>query len=117
MRNGNNDVKHRRKWLAVLLVFSMIATLCMPIYSKAQDVPLENVPEGYIGIYDIADLYGIRNDLTANYILMKDIDMSEDTAEGGDWNLTGHGWTPIDGFAGTFDGNGHRILECISMGK
>lgn len=117
MRNGNNDVKHRRKWLAVLLVFSMIATLCMPIYSKAQDVPLENVPEGYIGIYDIADLYGIRNDLTANYILMKDIDMSEDTAEGGDWNLTGHGWTPIDGFAGTFDGNGHRIIGMHIYGE
>lgn len=117
MRNANNDVYHRRKWLAVLLVFSMIATLCMPIYSKAQDVPLENVPEGYIGIYDIADLYGIRNDLTANYILMKDIDMSEDTAEGGDWNLKGHGWTPIDGFAGTFDGNGHRIIGMHIYGE
>lgn len=117
MRNGNNDVKHHRKWLAVLLVFSMIATLYMPTYSKAQNAPLENVPEGYIGIYDIADLYGIRNDLTANYILMKDIDMSEDTAEGGDWNLTGHGWTPIDGFAGTFDGNGHRIIGMHIYGE
>lgn len=75
------------------------------------------MPEGYIGIYDIADLYGIRNDLTANYILMKDIDMSEDTAEGGDWNLTGHGWTPIDGFAGTFDGNGHRIIGMHIYGE
>lgn len=117
MRNGNNDVKHHRKWLAVLLVFSMIATLYMPTYSKAQNAPLENVPEGYIGIYDIADLYGIRNDLTANYILMKDIDMSEDTAEGGDWNLAGHGWTPIDGFAGTFDGNGHRIIGMHIYGE
>lgn len=54
MRNGNNDVKYHRKWLAVLLVFSMIATLYMPTYSKAQNAPLENVPEGYIGIYDIA---------------------------------------------------------------
>lgn len=117
MRNGNNDVKHHRKWLAVLMVFSMIATLYMPTYSKAQNAPLETVPEGYIGIYDIADLYGIRNDLTANYILMKDIDMSEDTAEGGDWNLTGHGWTPIDGFAGTFDGNGHRIIGMHIYGE
>lgn len=100
----------RKKWIAVLLMFSMIATLCMPVSGKAQDASLETVPEEYIGIYDIADLYGIRNDLTANYILMNDIDMSEDTAEGGDWNLTGHGWTPIDGFAGTFDGNGHRII-------
>lgn len=117
MRNGNNDVKHHRKWLAVLLVFSMIVILYVPTYSKAQNAPSETVPEGYIGIYDIADLYGIRNDLSANYILMKDIDMSEDTAEGGDWNLTGHGWTPIDGFAGTFDGNGHRIIGMHIYGE
>lgn len=107
----------RKKWIAVLLMFSMIATLCMPVSSKAQDASLEIVPEEYIGIYDIADLYGIRNDLTANYILMNDIDMSEDTAEGGDWNLTGHGWTPIDGFAGTFDGNGHRIIGMHIYGE
>lgn len=117
MKNVNNDVNHYRKWMAVFLVFSMIATLCMPVYSKAQDAPAETVPEGYIGIYDIADLYAIRNDLSANYILMKDIDMSEDTAEGGDWNLTGHGWTPIDGFAGTFDGNGHRIIGMHIYGE
>lgn len=48
---------------------------------------------------------------------MKNIDMSEDTAEGGDWNLTGHGWTPIDGFAGTFDGNGHRIIGMHIYGE
>lgn len=107
----------RKRWMAVLLMFSMIATLCVPISGKAQDASLETVPEGYIGIYDIADLYGIRNDLTANYILMKDIDMSVDTAEGGDWNLTGHGWTPIDGFAGTFDGNGHRIIGMHIYGE
>lgn len=107
----------RKRWMAVLLMFSMIATLCVPVSGKAQDASLETVPEGYIGIYDIADLYGIRNDLTANYILMNDIDMSEDTAEGGDWNLTGHGWTPIDGFAGTFDGNGHRIIGMHIYGE
>lgn len=107
----------RKKWIAVLLMFSMIATLCMPVSSNAQDAFLEIVPEGYIGIYDIADLYGIRNDLSANYILMKDIDMSEDTAEGGDWNLTGHGWTPIDGFKGAFDGNGHRIIGMHIYGE
>lgn len=117
MRNVNNDVYHHRKWMAVVLTFSMMVTLCIPVYSKAQDASVEVVPEGYIGIYDIADLYGIRNDLSANYILMKDIDMSEDTAEGGDWNLTGHGWTPIDGFKGTFDGNGHRIIGMHIYGE
>lgn len=117
MRNVKYGALHHRRWMAVLLVFSMVVTLCMPVYSKAQDAPAETVSEGYIGIYDIADLYGIRNDLSANYILMKDIDMSEDTAEGGDWNLTGHGWTPIDDFAGTFDGNGHRIIGMHIYGE
>ena len=49
----------RKRWMAVLLMFSMIATLCVPVSGKAQDASLETVPEGYIGIYDIADLYGI----------------------------------------------------------
>ena len=117
MGNVNNGVYHHRKWLAVLIMFSMVAALFIPTNSKAQNAPSEIVPEGYIGIYDIADLYGIRNDLSANYILMKDIDMSEDTAEGGNWNLTGHGWTPIDGFEGTFDGNGHRITGMHIYGE
>ena len=107
----------RAKWTAIAVIFSIMVTLCLPVTSRAQEAPLETVPEGYIGIYDIADLYGIRNDLSANYILMNDIDMSEDTAEGGDWNLLGHGWTPIDGFAGTFDGNGHRIIGMHIYGK
>ena len=117
MKNRNNYAYHNRKWLAVLLVFSMIVTLYTPTCSKAQNASLEAVPEGYIGIYDIGDLYGIRNDLSANYILMKDIDMSKDTAEGGEWNLLGHGWTPIDGFAGTLDGNGHRIIGMHIYGE
>lgn len=117
MKNRNNYAYHNRKWLAVLLVFSMIVTLYTPTCSKAQNASLEAVPEGYIGIYDIGDLYGIRNDLSANYILMKDIDMSKDTAEGGEWNLLGHGWTPIDGFKGTLDGNGHRIIGMHIYGE
>lgn len=106
-----------RKFMVFLLVFSMVCSMFMPVGSHAQDVPAKAVPEGYIGIYDIADLYGIRNDLSANYILMNDIDMSIDTAEGGDWNLLGHGWTPIDGFAGTLDGNGHRIIGMHIYGE
>lgn len=74
-----------------MVMLCMIITLCMPVNRKAQDASVTIIPEGYIGIYDIADLYGIRNNLTGKYILMNDIDMSKDTAEGGNWNLTGHG--------------------------
>ncbi|MDE6087587.1 MAG: hypothetical protein K2G25_04305 [Oscillospiraceae bacterium] len=72
----------------------------------------DEVPEGYTPIYTIDDLYGIRNDLSGNYILMNDIDLSA-TAPGGDWD-SGNGWKPIGDtssgeFKGTFDGNGYAI--------
>ena len=75
------------------------------------------VPEGYVGVYTIEDLYCVRNNLEANYILMNDIDLTEATAEGGDWNYGGRGWNPIgsndiysnNAFSGTFDGNGHVV--------
>ena len=44
----------------------------------------KTVPDGYIGIYTPEDLNRMRENLTANYILMNDIDMSE-------WG----GWEPV----------------------
>lgn len=78
---------------------------------------LTEVPEGYVGVYTIEDLYCVRNDLTANYILMNDIDLTEATAEGGDWDFYGNGWNPIGSkdvygnseFKGIFDGNGYAV--------
>ncbi len=71
------------------------------------------VPEGYTAIYTIDDLYAVRNNLSANYILMADIDMSKATAKGGIFD-TGNGWEPIgssqkESFSGVFDGNGHTL--------
>ena len=68
-----------------------------------------SVPSGYTGIYDSADLSGIRNNPSGKYILMSDIDMTKDTAKGGDWD-SGMGWTPIETFSGVLDGNGHQII-------
>ncbi|MDE5620270.1 MAG: hypothetical protein K2I80_07090 [Ruminococcus sp.] len=71
----------------------------------------DTVPEGYTGIYTINDLYAVRNDLSGNYILMNDIDMSE-TAPGGEWD-SGNGWEPIGSyyneFKGNLYGNGYKI--------
>lgn len=81
------------------------------------------IPEGYTPIYTFEDLYAIRNDLTGNYILMNDIDMSEETAPGGDWDINGTGWEPIGrdsgdkAFCGKFDGNGHSIIGMDIHGK
>ena len=73
--------------------------------------------DGFIEIRTIEDLYNVRDDLTANYILMNDIDRTEATAKGGDWDFMGNGWNPIgsndiysnEEFSGIFDGNGHKI--------
>ncbi len=78
----------------------------------------EENADDFIPVYTIEDLYNIRNDLDANYRLMNDIDLTEATAEDGDWNFMGNGWNPIgsnniygDGvFTGVFDGGGHSII-------
>lgn len=78
------------------------------------DKDYSGVPEGYIGIFDIEDLFGIRRDMSGKYILMNDIDMTEETAEGGIWNFANCGWKPLtdgstDGFTGELEGNGYKI--------
>ncbi len=69
----------------------------------------QTVPEGYTAIRTIDDLYGINNDPSGKYILMNDLDISEETSKGGSWD-TGNGWTPLNQFTGTLDGNGKRII-------
>lgn len=76
----------------------------------------QEIPEGYTPIYDIADLYAIRNDTDGKYILMNDIDMTEDTSEGGDYDC-GTGWDSIEEFSGILDGNGHRIIGMHIFGE
>ncbi len=71
----------------------------------------------WIDVSTIEQLYNIRNDLTANYRLVNDIDLTAATAKGGDWDFMGNGWNPIgsnniytnEAFTGTFDGNGYAI--------
>lgn len=47
-------------------------------------------------------------DLSANYTLGADIDMSELTKASGMWN-TSTGFAPVGSFTGTFDGQGHTV--------
>lgn len=106
-------MKNTKRLLAVLLVLAMVLVY-VPTAAFAADETNEN---GYIEIYTVEDLYNVRNDLTANYILMNDIDLTEATAVGGEWDFEGRGWNPIGSeniycnspFTGIFDGNGHRI--------
>ncbi len=106
-----------------LRLFSMLLTLAMlmsmlPSVAFAEDSTGETEESTFIEVSTIEDLYNIRLDLTANYKLMNDIDLTEATASGGEWDFGGRGWNPIgsndiyaDGaFSGIFDGNGYSII-------
>lgn len=101
--------------LTVFLVFGMVAVVPVTV-SAADDEPVE--PTEFEEISTVEDLYMINFDLAGNYKLMNDIDLSEATAKGGDWDYVGNGWEPIGSkgiysnstpFTGTFDGNGFEI--------
>lgn len=94
--------------LSVLMVISAFSVLGTTALAD------ENAKE----IWNIDDLYNIRNDMNADYILMTDIDMTEYVANDGDYcYLCTNGWNPIGSngkysntaFMGTFDGNNHTI--------
>ncbi len=104
--------KNVKKAVSAFLVVVMTVALLFQNTAVAQEMQGSmgtGIPEGYIPIYTIADLVGINSNPSGNYILMNDIDMTKETSPGGSWD-TGHGWTPLDKFSGTFEGNGHRII-------
>lgn len=99
--------------LKKFLILLLITTLCIPYipsYIKADS------SEEYMKIYTLADLVNINNNPRGNYILMNDIDMTQETKIGGNWD-TGHGWTPLDEFSGNLDGNGYRIIGMHIYGE
>ncbi len=106
--------------LAVILALAFIPLSSFSIIAADNGNTITEVPYGYTAIYTIEDLYAIRNNLGGNYFLMNDIDMSEATATGGDYDC-GTGWNPIgtteEGFHGTFDGNGHKIIGMHIFGE
>lgn len=112
-------MKNVKKAISAFLIVAMTVTLLFQNTAIAQGTQ-ENgnteIPEGYTPIYTIADLVGINSNPSGNYILMNDIDMTKETSPGGSWD-TGHGWTPLDKFSGTFDGNGHRIIGMHIYGE
>ena len=64
---------------------------------------LDEVPEGYIGIYTVADMKALHNANTSgNYILMQDLDL-------GAWTPLCNDWP----FKASLDGNGHTLSYTI----
>ena len=105
---------YRMKCLSFFVIISIL--LGVPVYAEPEPALAEET-EDYIEIRTIEDLYAINTNMGGYYRLMNDIDMTEATAPGGDWDSGGMGWRPIglDGsfnttvFTGVFDGNGYTI--------
>ena len=101
-----------KKWLSIAVSLLILCQLIVPMVIVAEGT------EDFIPIRTIEELYNIRNNLTANYRLMNDIDLTDATAKGGAWDFNGNGWNPIGSddrysftpFTGIFDGAGHKII-------
>ncbi len=79
-----------KRALAFLFFLLLTAGLALPTLAAEIDSPLE--------IYTVEDLLKIGENPSGSYLLMNDLDM------------TGVKWPSLD-FSGTFDGNGHAILN------
>jgi len=71
----------------------------------------KSVPKGYTAIRTAQDLANIKNNLSGNYIMMSNVDLSKL----GNWTPIGTG-TGKDSFSGTFDGNGYVISNLSIIG-
>lgn len=111
----------RKRLTSILLTLAMLVGLLPALSPQAeaaaddatallQEVSTKtSVPSGYTPIYDADDLQNIQEDLTANYILMNDIDLS-----GINWKPITQKWYP---FTGTFEGNGFTIRNLTVNGE
>ena len=101
-------------FLSLLMVVSLIPVTA--ISANAEETDSQTEIE-YTEVRTVEDLYMISYALDGNYKLMNDIDLTTDTAKGGDWDYAGNGWEPIGSggaykggaFTGIFDGNGYEI--------
>ncbi len=101
-----------KKFISLVVVLTLCLGLCTPAFAA------EDIPEGYTPIYNIFDLYNIRNNLEGKYILMSDIYLLNFISYGDSpfdgWNPD-NTWIPIgtenQPFKGILDGNNKRILE------
>ena len=106
--SGNKKIGIILSCLIAMIVLGLCAFFEVSTYVKkvanAKDTNLNasvtTVPDGYIGIYNAEDLANVENNLSANYILMADIDMTEK-----EYDIIG----AATAFTGTFDGNYHTI--------
>ena len=104
-------MKLLNKCIGIFLSIALVITVT-PLFGNEV-----HAAENPAKIFTIEDLYSINSNMDGDYILMNDLDLSEATSNGGDWDFMGNGWEPIGSggvygdtaFTGTFDGNGYCI--------
>ena len=76
----------KKRIITLMLVFAMLFTM-LPMPAQAAErefianiVQQEEVPEGYTGIYNEAQLRAVENDVYGKYILMDDIEVTNQSA-------------------------------------
>ncbi len=95
-------------------VLSLIMSVLLLLYMVPFTVSADS---DVIEIYTAEQLRAVDDNLSGNYKLMNDIDLSTYTAMGGKYDYNSNGWEPIgsggmygsNAFAGVFDGNGYTI--------
>ncbi|GEM_PF-2591862 len=105
-----------KKCISLILTACLLFGLSIPVH--AAEIPT--------AIYTWEDLYNVRSNMNADYILMNDLN---EASTGYTTYVTASGWQPIGEFVGTewdpnplqsapftgtFDGNGHTISGLIS---
>ena len=101
-------VKKCRKILSLLFVVILVAGFFSTVgatRTRAANTGDDGTTNGYTEIYTAQDLDNVRNNLSGNYILMNDIDLSS----WGNWTPIGSGNSVYNPFTGTFDGQGYVI--------
>jgi len=92
----------KKRILAIVMAFSIAVNGNLAV--AAESLPEANsISEGTIEISSKEDLQDISADLSADYILMDDIDLSKV-----EWKAVGDNEKP---FTGSFDGNGHTVTN------
>lgn len=116
----------RKRLTSILLTLAMLVGMLPALSPQAQAAADDatallqevdtktSVPSGYTPIYDADDLQNMQEDLTANYILMNDIDLS-----GINWKPMRYSKTGVYtlGFTGTLEGNGFTIRNLTVNGE
>lgn len=87
-----------------LLTFIWVLAVTMSVQAQFSGSGSGTADDPYL-ITTEDDLFDVRNNLSAHYKLMNDLDLTEWIAE----ESPKQGWDPISTFTGVFDGNGKTI--------